>query len=130
MVEELREKLRVLEHGLSNFYVMSLSQLEAKSWLCSKELQPGWFTRTYLHTPRVLLQLPCATQQEDFCATYGMGSYSFQLQSWIIHCYLGDLSQWVSVCPSLVYLSGEPSPDSGTFLAEAARNLLPCSKED
>lgn len=60
---------------------MSLSQLEAKSWLCSKELQPGWFTWTYLHTPRVLLQLPCATQQEDFCATYGMGSYSFRAGS-------------------------------------------------
>lgn len=96
--------------------------------LCSKELQPGWFSRMHLHTPHVPPQLPGAAQQEDFCAPYGVGSYSFQLQSWIICCYPGDHTQWsycVQPCPS----EWGKNPDFGTFLIEETSNLPPYSKK-
>lgn len=75
-------------------------RLRLSPGLCSKKLQPGWFTWMYLHTPHVLPQLPGAAQQEDFCAPIEWVPMASSSRAGP---FSGDPSQWshcVQPCPS------------------------------
>lgn len=101
MAEELRDNLKALEPGLSNIHLTSLPWDEAKSWPCSRALHSSQFKWARLHG--MPAQLPGTLWQEDFSGLHLMGSYNFQLQSWITQCHLGDPLQWsrcVQPCPS------------------------------